>query len=144
MRLYTIGFTKKSAEAFFGSLKMAGVKRVIDVRLHNESQLAGFAKRRDLEYFLRSCHSIEYAHEPLLAPTEEMLLSYRKKRIGWDQYAAEFIALLRQREVQTRVEPSILENACLLCSEARPEKCHRRLVAEYFSHHTNDLEIVHL
>jgi len=144
VRLYTIGFTKKSAEAFFGSLKMAGVKRVIDVRLHNESQLAGFAKRRDLEYFLRSCHSIEYAHEPLLAPTEEMLLSYRKKRIGWDQYAAEFIALLRQREVQTRVEPSILENACLLCSEARPEKCHRRLVAEYFSHHTNDLEIVHL
>ena len=144
MKLYTIGFTKKSAEVFFGSLKKAGVKRVIDVRLHNESQLAGFTKRRDLEYFLRSCHGIDYVHEPLLAPTDEMLSSYRKKQMSWMEYEAGFNVLLRQREVLDRVEPSLLEDACLLCSEARPEKCHRRLVAEYFGHLISELEVVHL
>ena len=144
MKLYTIGFTKKSAEEFFGSLKRAGVKRVIDVRLHNESQLAGFTKRRDLQYFLRSCHGIDYVHESVLAPTEEMLSSYRKKRMSWKEYETEFTGLLRQREVQTKVEHSILEDACLLCSESGPEKCHRRLVAAYFSHLISDLEVVHL
>jgi uncharacterized protein (DUF488 family) len=144
VRLYTIGFTSKSAKDFFTSLQKAGVRRVIDVRLRNESQLAGFTKKRDLEYFLTTCHQMGYIHEPILAPTEEMLTSYRKKRMSWSEYEAKFNGLLRQRDIAASLDLSLFEDACLLCSETKPEKCHRRLVADHLRQLIVGLEVVHL
>ena len=144
MTIYTIGFTKKSAELFFGLLERAGVRRVIDVRLRNNSQLAGFAKKEDLAYLLRRLAGIEYVHELLLAPTPEILDGYRKRRLPWDEYEKRFLELMKTRQVEQRLSPEMLADACLLCSEARPERCHRRLVAEYLQSHWRGLEIVHL
>ncbi|HUZ01999.1 MAG TPA: DUF488 domain-containing protein [Thermomicrobiaceae bacterium] len=144
MRILTIGFTQKSAEAFFGALEQAGVRTVVDIRLHNTSQLAGFAKRDDLRFFLDHIAGIGYRHEPLLAPTEDLLTGYHKKAITWADYEDRFRALLREREVETRLDPAKLDNGCLLCSEAKPDQCHRRLVAEYLRDRWGDVEIVHL
>lgn len=144
MTIYTIGFTKKSAEQFFGLLERAGVRRVIDVRLRNNSQLAGFAKKEDLAYLLRRLAGIEYVHELLLAPTPEILDGYRKRRLSWDVYEERFLELMKTRQVEQRLSPEVLADACLLCSEARPERCHRRLVAEYLQSHWRGLEIIHL
>jgi uncharacterized protein (DUF488 family) len=144
MTIYTIGFTKKSAEQFFGLLERAGVRRVIDVRLRNNSQLAGFAKKGDLAYLLCRLAGIEYVHELLLAPTPEILDGYRKRRLSWDVYEERFLELMKARQVEQRLSPEVLADACLLCSEARPERCHRRLVAEYLQSHWRGLEIVHL
>lgn len=133
MRLMTIGFTKTTAEHFFNRLAQAGVKRVIDVRLNNTSQLAGFAKETDLRFFLRAIGNIAYTHQPLLAPTQDILDAYKKEKGDWDLYERRFIALMEARQVETRVDPSVLEESCLLCSEDKPHHCHRRLVAEYLS-----------
>lgn len=143
MKVSTIGFTQKSAEQFFGGLQRAGVRRVVDVRLHNTSQLAGFAKRDDLRYFL-SLLGIDYVQEPLLAPTEELLADYQKKRIDWVEYERRFTELLRGRRIEQAIQPTLLDQACLLCSEAQPQRCHRRLVAEHLQRHWGDLEIEHL
>ena len=99
--LYTIGFTKSSAEHFFGRLRQAGIKRLVDIRLNNTSTLAGFTKRDDLAFFLRSILDVEYVHEPLLAPTPEMLKAIQGKQIGWDEYAAQYNALIQERDVAT-------------------------------------------
>jgi uncharacterized protein (DUF488 family) len=131
MKLHTIGFTKSTAEHFFTRLTGAGVKRVIDVRLHTTSQLAGFAKTPDLVYFLRGVGGIEYIHEPLLTPTEEMLKGARGGKGSWQQCEVSFLALLQARKVESRLDPAMFQNACLLCSEATPDRCHRRLVCEY-------------
>ncbi len=144
MIINTIGFTRKSAEQFFAILSAAGVRRVIDTRLYNTSQLSGFAKQDDLRYFLGTIASIEYRHEPLLAPSDEILDAYRKKILGWDEYAAAYLALLRARQVESRLHRDELNDACLLCSEADPEHCHRRLAAEYLRETWGDIRIEHL
>ena len=143
-KVYTIGFTKKSASVFFGLLKESGAKRVVDVRLNNVSQLAGFAKKGDLEYFLRQICRMDYVHMPDLAPTKEMLDTYRKEHRDWQTYEREFLALMDARRVAKRGIKRIIANACLLCSEDTPDHCHRRLVAEYLRRHWGDVEITHL
>ena len=144
IKLFTIGFTKKNAETFFTKLRKAGVKKVIDIRLNNVSQLAGFAKKDDLIYFLREICNSSYRHEPLLAPTKEILDGYKKKIIDWADYEGRFRKLLEDRKAQTLVSSKELNMSCLLCSEPTPEKCHRRLVAEYLKAHFKDIEISHL
>ena len=144
MKLFTIGFTKKSAERFFGLLSSSGVKRVVDVRLNNVSQLAGFAKRDDLKFFLRRVCGIDYVHLPALAPTKEMLADYRKKRMGWDDYERQFLDLMRERRVEDTVPREIVDGGCLLCSEDKPHHCHRRLVAEYLDERWGGIDVQHL
>jgi uncharacterized protein (DUF488 family) len=142
--VYTIGFTQKSAEEFFTRLKLAGVKRVIDIRLKNESQLAGFSKKPDLAFFLREIGDIDYAHEPDLAPTPDILDKYKKRKGDWQDYEARFLDLIRQRKVEEKFTPEFLDESCLLCSEPTPEHCHRRLVAEYLRESWGDVNITHL
>jgi uncharacterized protein (DUF488 family) len=129
----TIGFTQTSAERFFDRLLSAGVKKVVDVRLHNTSQLAGFAKADDLAYFLNRIGGIAYVHEPLLAPTDAMFKVYKKDKGEWAAYETRFLDLMAEREIEHRLEPELLDGACLLCSEAKPHHCHRRLVCEYLN-----------
>lgn len=145
MAVYTIGFTKKSAAEFFGALRRAGVKRLLDVRLSNSSQLAGFTKKEDLAYFLQEIIGAEYKHEPLLAPTRELLDRYKKQRGSWHDYEIAFLELMNQRGIESRLSRSLFDGpAVLLCSEATAEHCHRRLVLEYLQDRWGDLEIVHL
>jgi uncharacterized protein (DUF488 family) len=145
IRVFSIGFTKTSARNFFERLKQAGVNRVYDVRIHNKSQLSGFAKSEDLEYFLRELGGIRYAHLPILAPEESLLASYRSKSIDWRTYEKEFLELMARRHIEERLEPSSLEGACLLCSEDKPHHCHRRLVLEYLnSKWGRPLQVQHL
>lgn len=129
----TIGFTHTSAEDFFERLKSAGVKKIVDVRLHNTSQLAGFAKASDLEYFLKQIAGIEYEQQPLFMPTESMMKALKKEKGDWSVFEKNFLDLMREREIEKRLKPSMLEGACLLCSEATPHHCHRRLVVEYLN-----------
>ena len=144
MMLTTIGFTKKPARRFFGLLRDSRVKRVVDVRLNNGSQLSGFAKQDDLAWFLREICGVEYVHVPSLAPTQALLSDYRKKRIDWDTYEVRFLNLMNEREVEKTVSPEILDSGCLLCSEHQPHRCHRRLVAEYLNNHWGGVRIKHL
>jgi uncharacterized protein (DUF488 family) len=144
MKILTIGFTKKNAEKFFTGLRSAGVARVVDTRLNNTSQLAGFAKRDDLRYLLKAVAGIDYRHEPLMAPTAEILEAYKKGRIDWDVYARHFLDLMAARHIESAMSREILADGCLLCSEDKPHHCHRRLVAEYLREHWGDVEIVHL
>jgi uncharacterized protein (DUF488 family) len=142
--IYTIGFAKKSAEQFFSLLMKAGVQKVIDIRLHNVSQLAGFTKRDDLSYFLKAIANIGYRHMPALAPTQEIFDAYKKKKGGWAAYAQSFNALLHERRPEKLLSKEKIQNACLLCSEPAPDYCHRRLVAQYLKDCWSDLRIVHL
>jgi uncharacterized protein (DUF488 family) len=142
--LFTIGFTRKSAEDFFSRLQTAGVQRVIDIRLNNTSQLAGFAKASDLKYFLRAICGIEYIHEPLLAPTQEILDAYKKSKGSWGDYELAFNALMDEREITEKIPIDILGGGCLLCSEDSPQECHRRLVAERLQDRWKEIEIKHL
>lgn len=144
VRVFTIGFTRTSARAFFSSLAEAGVRKVVDVRLHNSSQLAAFAKKEDLEYFLEAISGIGYLHAPELAPTEKLFDSYKSADEPWETYEAGFKALLSERRVESQFSPEDFAEACLLCACASPEMCHRRLVAEYFQRRWGALEIVHL
>jgi uncharacterized protein (DUF488 family) len=142
--LFTIGFTRKSAERFFTLLKDAKVERVLDVRLNNRSQLAGFSKATDLEYFLRTIAGIKYRQVPELAPTQELLDAYKKRKGSWSEYECGFLELLRKRGVDQSLDPSAFDMACLLCSEHEPRHCHRRLVAEYLKEKWGDIEVRHL
>ncbi|MFN2587851.1 MAG: DUF488 family protein [Actinomycetota bacterium] len=145
MEICSIGFTKRTAEDFFGALKTAQVKQLIDVRLNNISQLAGFAKRDDLRFFLQSLLGIPYRHEPLLAPTQEMLDEYKKKRGSWADYEKRFINLMEVRAVERVLPKSYFQpRAVLLCSELEPAKCHRRLVIEYLDDRWGGVTAVHL
>lgn len=144
INLFTIGFTKKNAKTFFSLLKEHGVKKLIDVRLNNVSQLAGFTKQDDLKYFLNELCNIDYYHFEQFAPTEDILKRYKKKEISWKQYEMEFNALIAQREIENEVSFDLLNNACLLCSEPTAEKCHRRLVAEYLAKFYPRSNIIHL
>ncbi|MEK1933271.1 MAG: DUF488 domain-containing protein [Pararhizobium sp.] len=127
----TIGFTQSSAADFFSRLRQAGVKRVMDVRLHNTSQLAGFAKAGDLPYFLKELCGADYIHEPLLAPTEDILTAFKKEKGDWSTMRRRFMNLMAERQIESRLEPALLAGSCLLCSEALPHQCHRQLVCEY-------------
>jgi uncharacterized protein (DUF488 family) len=145
VEVYTIGFTQTTAERFFGALKSAGVKRLLDVRLNNVSQLAGFAKRDDLAYFLDAICGIAYVHEPLLAPTREMLDAYKKQKGSWQEYERRFLALMAERKIEERLNRDLFEvPTVLLCSEATPECCHRRLVLEYLQEKWGGLNVVDL
>jgi uncharacterized protein (DUF488 family) len=145
MEIYTIGFTQKSAKQFFGILKDNGIKRLIDIRISNVSQLAGFTKKDDLEFFLKEICDADYIHMPILAPTEEIMHSYRRKEIDWDEFEKQFKKLLNERKVDKEVDKKIFkERAVLLCSEPTADKCHRRLVAEYLRDKWGGVEIIHL
>lgn len=144
MRLFTIGFTKKTAQQFFEALRSSGAKRVVDVRLNNVSQLAGFAKKQDLAYFLEKICGMEYMHLPILAPTQDILDQYKKHRGAWQDYEQQFRDLMEHRKIEENVPPEVISDGCLLCSEPKPDQCHRRLVAEYLKQHWGNLEITHL
>lgn len=146
MEIFSIGFTQTTAEHFFGRLTHAGVRRVVDVRLNTSSQLAGFAKGRDLGYFLRVIGDIAYRHEPLLCPTEDILRDFKRdKSMTWEEYERRFLALMAQRRIEVNLERTEFATpTALLCSEATPENCHRRLALEYLADHWPGLEIVHL
>ena len=144
MKVFTIGFTRKSADRFFGLLRGSGARRVVDVRLNNVSQLAGFAKRDDLAFFLAEVCGMEYVHLPDLAPTKEMLDEYRKSGGDWETYEARFLDLMRRRRIEKSIPEEVVADGCLLCSEDKPHHCHRRLVAEYLNDRWGGVEIAHL
>lgn len=144
IKLFTIGFTKKNAAKFFGLLRDAGVRRVIDTRLNRTSQLAGFAKEQDLPFLLREICQADYEIQPLLAPTEDILSAYKKKGIDWTAYEERFNSLIRDRHIDSKLRPEQFDHACLLCSEDKPHQCHRRLVAEYLREKWGDVEVKHL
>ena len=144
IKLFTIGFTEKTAEAFFSLLKKAGVKKIIDTRLNNVSQLAGFAKGKDLEFFSKTIIDAGYEHNINLAPTKELLNNYREKKITWAQYEIEYIRILEKRSIIKKIDFEKLDGSCLLCSEHKPDMCHRRLLAEYLKKANKDIEIIHL
>jgi uncharacterized protein (DUF488 family) len=144
MKIFTIGFTKKSAEAFFTKLHHAGVARLVDIRLNNVSQLAGFAKRDDLRYFVRAICGIDYIHLPELAPTQEIMDEYKKNNGDWNVFEGRFTGLMSERQVEKEVRRELLDGGCLLCSEDKPTHCHRRLVAEYLKNKWGNVEIEHI
>lgn len=144
MRLFTIGFTKKTAEEFFTLLQRARVNRVVDIRLNNTSQLAGFAKGRDLRYFLHAIGGLDYLHCPELAPTQEILDDFKKNKGSWSDYERSFTDLLAARRAGDAGAAFLADGDCLLCSEPTPEHCHRRLVADYLEKHLPDVEVIHL
>ena len=145
MEVYTIGFTKRTAADFFGTLRRAGVKRLLDVRLNNSSQLAGFTKKENLPFFLKEIYGAEYIHEPLLAPTQDLLNDYKKKKGNWQDYERGFLQLMAQRRIEEKIDRRLFEApTALLCSEATAQHCHRRLVLEYLSNKWGDIKAVHL
>jgi uncharacterized protein (DUF488 family) len=146
VEIFTIGFTRTTAEDFFERLKSNGIERLLDVRLNNRSQLAGFAKRDDLAYFLSELVGAEYEHAPLLAPTQDILDDFKKKKeMPWEEYEDRFLRLMRERRIEDQLAPrEFSQRTVLLCSEDTPEHCHRRLVAEYLREHWKDVEIIHL
>ncbi|MGD0910497.1 MAG: DUF488 domain-containing protein [Terracidiphilus sp.] len=145
MEIYSIGFTQKSASQFFGALKAHGIERLLDVRLNNTSQLAGFAKQSDLPYFLREICGAVYEHEPLLAPTQEILDAYKKHKGSWDVYTEAYLSLIESRKVETVLsQAGFLKKTVLLCSEPTAEHCHRRLALEYLQSHWEGVIIRHL
>ena len=144
MKLSTIGFTKKTAQRFFDLIKDSGARKVVDVRVNNVSQLAGFAKRDDLKFFLQEICNVEYVHVVDLAPTKEMLDDYKKEHKDWSRYEKEFLDLMEQRKIESQISEEDIAEGCLLCSEDKPHHCHRRLVAEYLNDHWGKITINHL
>jgi uncharacterized protein (DUF488 family) len=141
----TIGFTKTTAEHFFERLLRSKVRTVIDVRLNNTSQLAGFAKAQDLKYLLSKIGEIKYQHFPILAPTADILTAYKKEKGDWKLYEHRFLGLMAERKIEDKLKPEMLDQACLLCSEDTPHHCHRRLVCEYLNQKWgNVLRVNHL
>jgi uncharacterized protein (DUF488 family) len=145
MEVRSIGFTQKTAEQFFTILRRAGIRRLLDVRLNNVSQLAGFTKREDLRFFLHEICGAEYRHEPLLAPTQEILDEYKKNKGSWLDYEVKFLALMKDRKIEVSLDRYLFSvPTALLCSEPTAERCHRRLVLEYLRDKWGDLTITHL
>jgi uncharacterized protein (DUF488 family) len=145
VEVYSIGFTQKTAEQFFGLLKRAGIKKLLDVRLNNVSQLAGFAKKEDLRYLVGEICGAAYVHEPLLAPTQKILDDYKKRKGSWQRYEAEFRRLMEERKIETALDRALFAvPTALLCSEPTAERCHRRLVLEYLQQKWGGLTIRHL
>ncbi|MFV0350338.1 MAG: DUF488 family protein [Halodesulfovibrio sp.] len=142
--IYTIGFSQKNAERFFSLICNHKIKTLIDVRLNNVSQLAGFTKKNDLAYFLKKICNAGYIHIPNLAPTKEILDAYKKKQIDWNQYEKDYYRLVQSRDIGSKLSLDLLEDACLLCSEPTADKCHRRLAAEHLKTLFPSLAIRHL
>lgn len=143
--LYTIGFTKKNAEQFFELLKKWKIKQLVDIRISNNSQLAGFAKGKDLAYFTKQICNINYKHITDFAPTKELLDLWHKKSISWEEYIKEYTTMLKKRNIMHKYGIKQFDNSCFLCSEETPEMCHRRLLVEYMkSISTEEVDIVHL
>jgi uncharacterized protein (DUF488 family) len=145
MKIYTIGFTKKTAKQFFEILRTNGIECLVDIRLHPDGQLSGFSKKEDLSYFLKELISCGYRHMPNLAPTDDILKTYRKDH-DWQKYELAFEELMKQRGIPDVLDQTLFEEkaCCLLCSEDTPEKCHRRLVAERLADNWSNVEIIHL
>lgn len=144
MKIFTIGFTKTNARHFFGRLSQSGAKKLVDVRLNNVSQLAGFAKRDDLKFFAQELCGMPYQHMPAFAPTKDILDDYKKrKEMPWEEYESRFLKLMAKRQIE-KMNPEDLDGGCLLCSEEKPHHCHRRLVAEYLNEKWGNIEIIHL
>jgi uncharacterized protein (DUF488 family) len=145
MKIYTIGFTKKTAKQFFALLTKNGIKKVVDIRLNNKSQLAGFAKGADLKYFLE-LHGIEYEHNMMLAPTDELRKKYNDKKLkmSFEEYTTEFTKIMEQRGCIVKLQNENLDKFCYLCSEEKPDKCHRRLVVYGIKGSNKDIQIIHL
>lgn len=145
MKIYTIGFSGKSAEDFFSLLKKNNIKKLIDIRLNNKSQLAGFTNIKHLPYFLQ-LHNIEYEYLPIFAPTTKLLNDYKMKKIKWEEYEKTFLELLQKRNIEQKINIEKFDNVVLLCSEPTADKCHRRLVAEYLQKSFKDknIQIIHL
>ncbi len=144
INILTIGFTRKTAQDFFTLLRDARVARVIDVRLNNQSQLAGFTKKQDLAYFLKEILGMEYVHLPILAPTRAMLRAYRLRKMPWADYQQQFLDLMAHRQIEQHLDRAIMLDGCLLCSEHEPHHCHRRLVTEYLQANWGNVTIEHL
>lgn len=147
MKIYTIGFTKKTAREFFDLLRKNSINKILDVRLNNSSQLAGYSKGTDLEFFCELC-GIRYQHDLNLAPTKEILDNYKSKTINWTEYEMEFNKLLEKRQKAEEIDltPGIVDGVCLLCSEDKAKNCHRRLIAEYIKNQypEKEIEIIHI
>jgi uncharacterized protein (DUF488 family) len=145
MEIYTIGFAKKKAEEFFGALRRNGIKRLIDIRLNNTSQLAGFTKRDDLQFFLKEICGADYLHEALLAPTPDILISYKKKKINWQEYEKRFLDLMAERKIEQKIDQNMFNTpTVLLCSESKADHCHRRLVLEYLHRKWGNIKVTHI
>ena len=144
IHLYTIGFTKKTAEQFFNLLLDNGVKRIVDIRINNSSQLAGFAKGADLQYFVRVIGNMDYVYMEDFAPTKALLSDYQNKRIDWDEYQKTYHNLLKERDIAEKHHVEDFDGSCFLCSEDTPDHCHRRLLVEFFKAKNKNVEIVHL
>lgn len=144
INLFTIGFTKKTAEQFFSLLQQSGIKTIIDTRLNNVSQLAGFTKKKDLEFFLKQIANIDYVHILDLAPTKDILDEYKKNKGEWAIYEQKYLQLIKQRKIEVKLSDDLLNQSCLLCSEAKPHHCHRRLIAEYLNRKRGNVNICHL
>ena len=143
-KIYTIGFSKKSAQKFFSLLAQTTANKLIDIRLNNASQLAGFTKSKDLASFLEKILNWKYVYNPLLAPTKNLLHNYQKKEITWNDYEIEYLRIIEQRSILSIIKENEIINGVLLCSEDRPEQCHRRLLAEYLKRNWENIEIIHL
>ena len=143
--IHTIGYTKKSAEKFFNLIRKENIATLIDVRLNNTSQLSAFAKKDDLKFFLKELCAVQYYHIPQLAPTEDILKGYKKKNITWESYETLYLKLLSERNIDEIINPEILDKSCFLCSEDKPNNCHRRLAVEYLVQYFDiSAEIKHL
>lgn len=144
IKIYTIGFTGKTAEKFFALLNNAGVKKIVDTRINNVSQLSGFAKGSDLKFFAKEICNMSYEHIIDFAPSKELFKRYRDKEMSWLEFEIEYLNLLDLRKIAQKIELEKLHKNCLLCSEHTPEKCHRRLLAEYINQVKGNVEIIHL
>ena len=144
VKIFTIGYGGKNAREFFSILKQAGIRKVIDVRLYNTSQLAGFTKKQDMEYFLQAIVGAEYIHMPIMAPTKQLLNDYKKGLISWQQYETQFKSIITQRQIDKHIEPAVMDMSCFLCSESNADHCHRRLVAEHLAGLWSNFSIIHL
>lgn len=144
IKIYTIGFTGKSASEFFDLLEKNRVTKIIDTRINNSSQLSGYAKGKDLEYFAKKISNIEYEHNLDFAPTKGLLSLYRDKKISWDEYAAQYVELIKSRNILKKINIDVYNHCCLLCSEHLPQQCHRRLLGEYLKSNFSTVEIIHL
>ncbi|MFL9892324.1 DUF488 domain-containing protein [Paraburkholderia sp. RL17-381-BIF-C] len=141
----TIGFTGKTAQEFFDLLKNAEVRTVLDIRLSNTSQLAGFAKKQDLPFFLDRLCGAAYREMPELAPEPDLFKRYKAKELTWDDLAAAYVELIAKRRVENNLDVDLFRSACLLCSEHLPHHCHRRLALEYLNSRWNSrLKVTHL
>lgn len=146
MKIFTMGFTQKSAEQFFGLVSSNEIELLIDVRLNNQSQLAGFTKGRDLEFFLKKICNCKYEHNIIFAPTKEILNDYKKQQITWKEYVVQYNLLIENRNVEKVFLKKYTEfnKILLLCSEVTAENCHRRLLAERLKNCVANVDIIHL